>query len=295
MDANDDDPIDFANAAEPGSENYYLKQAWGAYGAAHRSQLFEIGIFDEFDAHDLPLPSRDIGERIADAFGDSIGEAASLFFDVVQRGRVTRDELDPLAAVTPSEISLTGDERAAYQQLLLRPVDHEDTRALARRDRVLLILNVSRQLGRDPTPEEVRWILYAGRAAEGRALSLDSAELQAQRRLWWIYQANDLCHVAFETLLKFTLDTLAESPNGVPLERLVPACVDKLLSASGTEPKDWAALVATVQPAANAYDGEPDSRMVAEHLHHAAGRSQRRSRLRAGYSLEGGQAARHPP
>ena len=83
VDANDDDPIDFADAAEPGSENYYLKQAWGAYGAAYRSQLFEIGIFDEFDAHDLPLPSRDVGERIAGAFEDSIGEGASLFFDVI--------------------------------------------------------------------------------------------------------------------------------------------------------------------------------------------------------------------
>jgi hypothetical protein len=39
--------IDFAAAAEPGSTDYYLKQAWGAYGAAYASQLYEIGIFAE--------------------------------------------------------------------------------------------------------------------------------------------------------------------------------------------------------------------------------------------------------
>jgi hypothetical protein len=31
--------IDFSNAAEPGSPDYYLKQAWGAYGAAYAPAL----------------------------------------------------------------------------------------------------------------------------------------------------------------------------------------------------------------------------------------------------------------
>ena len=56
IDANDGDNVEFAQAAEPGSETYYLKQAWGAYGAAYRSQLFEIGIFDP-SSHELPIPS----------------------------------------------------------------------------------------------------------------------------------------------------------------------------------------------------------------------------------------------
>ena len=185
--------------------------------------------------------------------------------------------MDRLAALTPSEIGLTGDERAAYQQLLLSPVDDEDARALARRRSVLLILNIAGLLGRDPAPDEVRWILYAGHDAEGRALALDSPELQAQRRLWWVYHANDLCHVAFETLLKFTLDTLAESPNGVTLARLVPACIDKLLSAADAEPEDWAAFVTAVQPTANAYDDEPDFEWsLSAHIMRHAGRSDER-------------------
>jgi hypothetical protein len=59
-------------------------------------------------------------------------------------------------------------------------------------------------LGRDPGADEVRWILYAGHDQQGRGLELDSAALEAQRRRWWVYHANDLCHIALETLLKFT-------------------------------------------------------------------------------------------
>jgi hypothetical protein len=38
--------IPFVSATEPGSDEHYLQQAWGAYGAAYGSQLYEIGIFD---------------------------------------------------------------------------------------------------------------------------------------------------------------------------------------------------------------------------------------------------------
>jgi hypothetical protein len=46
--------IDFAAAAEPGSEHYYLKQKWGVYGLAYASQLFEIGVFAEAEGHTIP-------------------------------------------------------------------------------------------------------------------------------------------------------------------------------------------------------------------------------------------------
>jgi len=88
LDTSDDTTlIDFAAAAEPGSEGFYLKQAWGAYGAAYRSQLFEIKIFDPSDDHELPLPSN-MGERVAKAFEESAGKTASLFYDIIQRGNV---------------------------------------------------------------------------------------------------------------------------------------------------------------------------------------------------------------
>lgn len=62
----DSDSIGFADDAEPGSPTYYLKQAWGAYGAAYASQFFEIGIFATAEGHAIPVPSEQVGDPLAD-------------------------------------------------------------------------------------------------------------------------------------------------------------------------------------------------------------------------------------
>ncbi|PZU87731.1 MAG: hypothetical protein DI528_06795 [Shinella sp.] len=245
--------IEFAQAAEPGSENYYLKQAWGAYGAAYRSQLFEIGIFDPSSEHELPLPSKEIGERLAAVFESSVGDLARVFYEIVQRGDVTDGELDELRSLAPSEIALSGEERDLYQEILLGPFDPTDGPARSRRDSILLILKIAALLGREPNPEEIRWILFAGCDQKGRALDLGSPALEAQRRLWWVYHANDLCHVAYEALLKFILDTLAEYPVGIALSRLIPLCVEKILETAPGKPENWTAFVDATLPASNSY------------------------------------------
>jgi hypothetical protein len=258
LDANQSGLAEFAQAAEPGSENYYLKQAWGAYGAAYRSQLFEIGIFEPSNDHELPLPSEEIGERLAVVFESSVGELATAFYDIVQRGSVTNEELDELRPLAPSEIAPSGDERDLYQEILLEHFDTNDGRARSRRDSILLILEIAALLGRDPNPEEVRWILFAGRDQKGRMLDLKSSELEAQRQLWWVYHANDLCHVAYATLLKFTLDTLTDYPAGITLSRLIPLCVEKIMESAPGTPAHWSAFLDTSLPAANAYAADDD-------------------------------------
>jgi hypothetical protein len=251
--------IDFARAAEPGSEVYYLKQAWGAYGAAYRSQLFEIGIFDQSNDHDVPLPSIAIGERLAAVFEGAVGEPAFAFCEIVQRGTVTTDELDMLHPLAPSEIAPLGDERQLYQRILLEPFNPADGRACSRRDTILLILRIAALLGREPAPDEVRWILYAGYDQHGRKLDVGSQELETQRHLWWIYQANDLCHIAYETLLKFVLDTLAEYPAGIALSRLIPLCAERILNTAPRTPEHWAGLVEASLPTSNAFAADDDS------------------------------------
>jgi hypothetical protein len=275
--SNSGDAIDFAAAAEPGSETFYLKQAWGAYGAAYRSQLFEIGVFDKSQDHDLPIPSG-MGDALAMAFEESIRKVAALFYDVIKRGCVTIAELDRLASVAPSEIGLASSERALYQDMLLKPTDPRDTDSHSRRLTVLLILKIAELLGRDPRPDEVRWILYAGSDQGGRALILGVPYLEGQRQLWWIYHANDLCHIALETLLKFALDTLGEYSAGITLSRLIPVCIDRLVARAERVPIHWQDFLASLQPSVNAYaaDDVCSEWSLCEEIMKRAGRSDER-------------------
>ncbi|WP_353642924.1 hypothetical protein [Mesorhizobium sp. WSM2239] len=118
---------------------------------------------------------------------------------------------------------------------------------------MLLVLTIAALLGREPKPDEVRWILYVGCDRTGRGLTPGSPELEAQCQLWWVYHANHLCHIALETLLKFTLDTLGEHPAGITLARLIPLCVDRILESAEHPPVHWSAFLDSLQPAANAY------------------------------------------
>ena len=256
LDANRTGSIDFATAAEPGSETYYLIQEWGIYGAAYRSQLFEIGILASTPEHEIPLPSAEIGEPLADAFASAIGDLADRLFSVLQDGHVTREDLDRLAPLTPSEISSESEERRAYQDILLTPTDAKDEAGLSRQRTMLLILKVTELLDRKPTPDKVRWILFSGGNQSDGRLTLGSDELEAQRRRWWIYQANDLCHIAHEALLKFILDTLAEVPSGRTLERLIPHCLEALLEAADETPESWSAFLEQLQLSDNPYSAD---------------------------------------
>ena len=266
--------IDFSDAAEMTEGGGYLKRA--AFDAAYRTQLFETGILAASAQHDIPLPSA-FGEELAVAFDEALGEIAALLYDIVQRGWVTTDELDQVVAAVPSAIPLAGSEAALYGRLLLRGDE-------ARSRTITLVLAVARLLEREPSADEFRWVLYAGGDSAGRQLELDEDigthavdALAAHRDLWWVYQANDLCHVGYETLLKYMLDVLAEYPGGVAPRTLVDQCADGILAAMGPASATWAALVDSLGPAQNAYGEEdPSSESALATQAMQAGRDHRR-------------------
>lgn len=177
------DTIDFATAAEPGSETYYLKQAWGAFGAAYRSQLFEIGIFNRTGDHEIPLPSKPLGEGLAQAFAESLGELADLYFALIERGTVECSELGQLAPLLPSAIAPQSTERSFYEDILLTRTNAPQAKALSRKLSIQLILKIADLLGREPRADEIRWVLYFGYDQNGNALSLSDPVMEAQRAL----------------------------------------------------------------------------------------------------------------
>jgi hypothetical protein len=243
--------LTFAEDAEPGSPTHYLKQAWGAYGAAYASQLFEIGLFSEVAAHGIPVPSPCIGENLAGCFEAQCGALAGRYIRTIERGAVSLDDLDQFAPLTPSGIAEDGEERRLYEQLLFAETGHDRPADLDRRKTLLLILDLARQLGRSPDVMDIRWALYAGCLPDGTQLALGGT-LPAQRERWRVYQANDLCHICFEALLKYVLDALEAYPGGVPLGRLIGDAAADIIAAAGAAPADWRHFLEMIPPAANA-------------------------------------------
>jgi hypothetical protein len=160
LDADQESFVEFARHADPGADGTpYLQQAWGAYGAAYASQLFEIGIYAVVQDHQIPVPSPEFGEALARAFEDAAGPLADRLFETVERGSVSRADLDDFSLLTPSAIGREGVERELYEDIMFakgtlrRPAD------LSRSQTLLLLLHVASHLGRAPTVAEARWLL----------------------------------------------------------------------------------------------------------------------------------------
>ncbi len=231
--------IDFATASQPGFEGGYLKQAWGAYGAAYASQLYEIGIFAEAEGHEIPVPSDTAGDALAEAFGEAVDKVAKLFFRVHHEGRVSRSDLDQLKVLAPSEIRDGSSECECYRDLLFARQDSSRTNDAERRRTLLLLLHVADHIGNIPRPEDVRWVLYRDPELDESPFILPSAELQTHQIRWRIYQANDLIHIAYETLLKYLLDLLEAYRAGITLASLIDEAINNLRSATGSWPQTW--------------------------------------------------------
>jgi hypothetical protein len=111
--------IDFTIAADPESDGTpYLKQAWGAFGAAYESQLRETGILGTADGHEMLVPTEGTGDLLSDAFAKATGETAKIFLAASASGRVSLSKLDAMADLLPSAIETQSRERNQYERTL---------------------------------------------------------------------------------------------------------------------------------------------------------------------------------
>lgn len=231
----------------------YLQQQWGAYGAAYGSQLFEIGIFDEAKSHVIAVPSEEIGDDLAKVFAEGISAIAVPFISTIRDGHVSLKTLDSFARMTPSGVAPNSDERALYENILFAKAGLQRSEDIDRRRSLMLLLGLAKQRGAAPAITEVRW-MYAGYDAGNHPLQLNGDGLEAQRWRWWVYQANDLLHICYEALLKFSLDVLGEYPAGISLSRLIGETAGRLLSAHDKKAADWESFLAVYPAPANCLD-----------------------------------------
>lgn len=243
--------VNYGRAADPEAKiDRYLKQPWGAYGAAYSSQLLVVGVLQQLESHQIPIPSPGIGDALADAFQSGATDACRLLLTVLNRETVTQNELVKLKALTPSALRRESRERQLYSDLLFArvsdPSPEDQQRALTLR----WILDLSRRSKAAPTSDFIRWSLYSGFTSKAQPIPATDADFDAHRRKWWVYQLNDMTHAVFETLLKFLLDTLERHPQGLPLRDLIGQCVSNVLAEKA--PNSWAKWSRQVRLSADA-------------------------------------------
>lgn len=227
-------------------EPQYLKQKFGAFGAAYGSQLIDIGVLETVPGHDVPVPTQGTGDKLADAFAQAVGPAAEAFLAAAQAGVVSKNALAQLSVMLPSRIATSGAERDLYETLLLVGHRAQEPRATSRGHSLRLVLRTAKDNGSAVRIDPLRWSLYASQVGSSALeAGIDAGEDQ-QRFAWAVYQANDLLHVCYETVLKLALDVLGNSPTGMSFDRLVTQTVARLMSALAAHPTgSWNELVAS--------------------------------------------------
>ncbi|WP_152670276.1 hypothetical protein [Lysobacter capsici] len=262
--------IEFAEDARAGAPSAYLRQSWGAYGAAYASQLFVIDVYRRSTDHDVPILSP-MGEELAEAFSRSGDGIAARFGTLVEGGETTIELLRELKRLSPSEIDEDGEESRCYQRLLFAQRETPSEDDLQRRRTLCLILDLGQRLGRTPWAEDVRWCLYA-RHFDGHQPWLINENLTGHRLRWTMYQANDLSQMAFAAILSFLLGRLLREPSGVPLQELVGEAVDEVLVAMEPAPQCWTDYVSSLAlPASALTMDEPSERRLSDDLFSSSG------------------------
>jgi hypothetical protein len=225
----DQDVLEFNQATDQGKDTpQYLRQANGAFGAAYGAQVEEIGLLEKVaEKHTIPLVSKD-GLQMARVFAESVGVAGEKFLRVAAAGGVTRAELTELAPMSFGRI--TDAERQAYETLLFGQSAQDSKTNKRRRLTLELVLRLTGKLGKELNANDIRWAAYSGRTTDGELLDLPGEALEEHRFEWSVYHANDLLHMAYEGLFKFTLQRLAKHPAGLRPETLLRYVVTDLMA-----------------------------------------------------------------
>jgi hypothetical protein len=250
----------FHSHTDRGDARQYLQQKFGAFGAAYGSQLVEIGVLNYVEGHDVPVPTADTGDNLAQVFRDAIGDLAGVFLTAATAGSVSKSHLSLMAPMLPSRIGKGSRERKLYEDLLFARSHPEFEMAIARNQSLRLILRAAVASGSDVSTYGVRWTLYSNRNENGDVIARlpeDESERQFQ---WSAYHANDLLHFAYEALLKFTLDVLSVPPTGMPVQQLISKVCTRLLQAVNQRWKasTWADFLAQLALARDAWSEDDE-------------------------------------
>jgi hypothetical protein len=203
-------------ADQKDGERQYLKQAYGAFGAAYGGPLYEVSVLAENREQGVPNPSEQLGDSLAAAFAGPIGAAGNYFFEAVEKGEILVKDLDKLASMSPNRIDPLGEECNSYRRILFASEEFKPSDK-SRAVTLTLLLRAAIFLGRPlKNADEFRWLIFDETDFGANKLGLKSDRERSQAKLWGLYHASDLLHDCYEAFLRLLLDQLATSGAGMP-------------------------------------------------------------------------------
>ena len=198
--------VDFASAADPDSrQNRYLENKGGAFGGIYASQLREMGLV-RVDDPNIPIPyCTNAAMDLADAMSDQLGDLAEVFLSAVEKGQVTVETLDRLALMKPSRVPADSVEQEALAAVLMGRQQNAREPDVMRRQTLIELLRLAGELQRIPRADDAKWAWFN----EGNSQETDRIDVLG---LWSLYQASDLCRLAYEGFLSAALQSLEATP-----------------------------------------------------------------------------------
>lgn len=200
--------IRFDEAADPDTppEQRYLRNKSGAFGAIYSTQMAEMGLV-ELDDEKLGLPyCTNAALPLAAGFAEATAQASDTFLEVLDRGEVSLTQLDELASFLPSRIEASSAEQSSLADALLGRIGDPSDGNTARRETIKLLLAQADELGQRPKTDELKWAFFDLADRPGGELSSEVCEA------WSLYQACDLCRLAYEALLTAALVAVRSGP-----------------------------------------------------------------------------------
>ncbi|AUT64958.1 hypothetical protein [Paraburkholderia terrae] len=236
---------DISLKTESRASPQHLQQSFGAFGAAYGSPLYDLDVLRLQKKSRIPVPSPGLGVRLADSFERAAGSSASTFSKAIQSRHVSTATLTSMASLSPSRIEHDSAERQCYEDILFKTGQSE--RHAARRDTLLLLLEVANQVAALPDVLTFRWAMYGGRLPDGTQLSTKNPGLQKRQEDWWLYHANDLTHVVLEALLAYLLELIeTRFTDGVTIETLMRLAIDNIVPTLPDAVQTWKDFAAHV-------------------------------------------------
>lgn len=217
----------------PGKGGQYLKAVRGNFGQFYIASMTEVGLL--LPSGRIPVVSDPLGRDMADAFGESIGIISEQISNVIETGITTPDQLFEIGSQAhPSRIPTGSREMVLLRDFLLEKNANEK-KGKARQASAWLVLDILRQGGSEDDEAGFRQAFYNRILPDQSPYHISGSTVDR----WKAYQANELCHIACETVLNAMVAQLTKHPLGIDPDILLTELLKPILEELDAWDKPW--------------------------------------------------------